>query len=449
MNIYIETLGCPKNVSDSDAAACILEDAGHNIVDNPEEADGIIVNTCGFIDDAKRESISRIFDMAEYKKNGGILIVSGCLSQRYGEELYREMPEVDIFLGVNDYPSLPEILKNFEKGRREKHLSMYEKGAYENSFLQAGLRKRTGPVYSATVKIAEGCNNVCSYCVIPSIRGPYRSKRMEDILVEARRLAENGCKELILIAQDVTAYGQDLYGELKLPELLRNLCRIDGLRWIRLMYCYEDRITDELIEVMACEKKICRYLDIPIQHASDKILKAMNRRSTKESIINTIERLRKAIPDIHIRTTLITGFPGEGKEEFEELAEFVEEQKFERLGVFAYSREEGTPAATMKNQVRADVKEKRKDILMTKQLEISLAANERKIGKVLEVLVEGKEEDGSYIGRTEYDAPEIDNSVLFTSETPCAPGDIVYVKITDAFDYDLVGRTEEKNEPAK
>lgn len=449
MNIYIETLGCAKNAADSDIAAGILEEAGHIIVDNPEEADGIIVNTCGFIDDAKRESISRIFDMAEYKKNGGILIVSGCLSQRYGEELYREMPEVDIFLGVNDYPALPEILKNYEKGRREKHLGVYEKGIYEKNFFQAGRRKRTGPVYSATLKIAEGCNNVCSYCVIPSIRGPYRSKRMEDVLAEARQLAEDGCKELILIAQDVTAYGLDLYGGLMLPELLRKLCRIDGLNWIRLMYCYEDRITDELIEVMASEQKICRYIDIPIQHASDKILKAMNRRSTKESIINTISRLRKAIPDIHIRTTLITGFPGEGKAEFEELAEFVEEQKFERLGVFAYSREEGTPAAAMKNQVRSDVKQKRRDILMSKQLEISLASNQRKIGKVLEVLTEEVNEDGSYTGRTEYDAPEIDNSVLFTSDIPCAPGDIVQVRITDAFDYDLVGRTEEKNEPAK
>lgn len=449
MNIYIETLGCAKNASDSDTAAGILEGAGHIIVKNPEEAEGIIVNTCGFIDDAKRESISRIFDMAEYKKNGGILIVSGCLSQRYGEELYREMPEVDIFLGVNDYPSLPGILENYEKGRREKYFSIYEKGVYEKSFPEAGRRKRTGPVYSATVKIAEGCSNICSYCVIPSIRGPYRSKRMEDVLTEARQLAEDGCKELILIAQDVTAYGQDLYGKLKLPELLRSLCRIDGLRWIRLMYCYEDRITDELIEVMASEEKICHYIDIPIQHASDKILKAMNRRSTKASILNTISRLRKAIPDIHIRTTLITGFPGEGKAEFEELVEFVENQKFERLGVFTYSKEEGTPAAKMKNQVRVDIKRKRKDILMTKQLEISLASNERKIGKVLTVLAEGTDEDGSYIGRTEYDAPEIDNSVLFTSDCVCAPGDLVYVKITDAFDYDLVGRTEGKNEPAK
>ncbi|HYE68167.1 MAG TPA: 30S ribosomal protein S12 methylthiotransferase RimO, partial [Anaerovoracaceae bacterium] len=363
MNIYIETLGCAKNASDSEVAAGILEAAGHKIVKNPEEADGIMVNTCGFINDAKKESINRIFDMTEYKKNGGILIVSGCLSQRYGEELYKEMPEVDIFLGVNDYPSLPEILNNHVQGKREKYLSVYEKG-----FLETGNRKRMEPSHSATIKIAEGCNNVCAYCVIPSIRGPFRSRKMEDILSEAQLLADEGCREIILIAQDVTAYGMDLYKELKLPALVKELCRVDGIRWIRLMYCYEDRITDELIEVMAQEEKVCHYIDIPIQHSSDKILKAMNRRSTKTSILDTISKLRKAMPDIHIRTTLITGFPGEGNDEFEELVDFVETQKFERLGVFTYSKEEGTPAAKMKNQVREDVKKRRKDILMTKQL---------------------------------------------------------------------------------
>ena len=351
MKIYIETLGCAKNVSDSEVAAGILEAAGHSIVNNPKEAEGIIVNTCGFINDAKKESISRIFDMTEHKQDDGILIVSGCLSQRYGEELYKEMPEVDIFLGVNDYPSLPEILENHVQGQREKYLSVYEKG-----FLETGRRKRMKPSFSATIKIAEGCNNVCAYCVIPSIRGPFRSRKMEDILKEAQELADDGCKEIILIAQDVTAYGLDLYDELKLAALVKDLCRIKKICWIRLMYCYEDRITDELIEVMASEEKVCHYIDIPIQHASDKILKAMNRRSTNASILNTISRLRKAIPDIHIRTTLITGFPGEDNEDFRELVEFVENQKFERLGVFTYSKEEGTTAATMKNQVREDTK---------------------------------------------------------------------------------------------
>lgn len=444
MKIYIETLGCAKNASDSETAAGILEAAGHQIVKNPDEAGGIIMNTCGFIDDAKRESISRIFDMAEYKREGRLLIVSGCLSQRYGEELYQEMPEVDIFLGVNDYPSLPAILENHVRGKREKHFS-----ACETDFPETGRRKLKEAAWSATLKIAEGCSNVCAYCVIPAIRGPFRSRRIEDILTEAGQLAEQGCRELILIAQDVTAYGMDRYGELKLAALLRELCRIDGLRWIRLMYCYEDRITGELIEVMAREEKICNYIDIPIQHASDKILKAMNRRSTKASILDTIKRLRKTIPDVHIRTTLITGFPGEGKEEFAELVDFVESQKFERLGVFTYSREEGTPAAKMKNQVREDVKKRRKDVLMTKQLAISLASNQGKIGRTLEVLVEGMDESGAYIGRSRYDAPEIDNSIIFTADCTCTPGDIVSVMITDAFDYDLVGRMEENNEPAK
>ena len=397
-----------------------------------------MVNTCGFINDAKKESISRIFDMVEYKKNGGILIVSGCLSQRYGEELYKEMPEVDIFLGVNDYPKLPEILSSHVQGTREKHFSVYEK-----NFLETGYRKRMEPSYSATIKIAEGCNNICAYCVIPSIRGSYRSRKMEDIIKEAGELAAEGCKELILIAQDVTYYGMDLYGQLKLAELVRELCKIEPIRWIRLMYCYEDRITDDLIQVMAEEDKVCHYIDIPIQHISDKILKSMNRRSTKASVLNTISRLRTAMPDIHIRTTLITGFPGEEQEDFEELVDFVENQKFERLGVFTYSKEEGTPAAKMKNQIRETTKQRRKEILMTKQMEIALSSNEQKIGRALEVLVEEIEEDGSYIGRSRYDAPEIDNSVLFTSDFSLKPGDIVPVKVTDAFDYDLVGRTED------
>lgn len=444
MRIYIETLGCAKNASDSEVAAGILEAADHTIVKQPSEADVIMVNTCGFINDAKKESIDRIFDMTEYKKNGGILIVSGCLSQRYGEELYKEMPEVDIFLGVNDYPSLPEILNNHAQGKREKYLSVYEKG-----FLETGRRKRMEPSFSATIKIAEGCNNVCAYCVIPSIRGPFRSRKMEDILEEAQELSDDGCKELILIAQDVTAYGLDLYGELKLAALVKELCKVEKIQWIRLMYCYEDRITDELIEVIASEEKVCHYIDIPIQHVSDKVLKAMNRRSTNASVLNTISRLRKAIPDIHIRTTLITGFPGEDNQDFEELVDFVENHKFERLGVFTYSKEEGTPAATMANQVREDTKKRRKEILMTKQLDVSLASNEEKVGKILEVLVEEIDEDGSYIGRSRYDAPEIDNSVLFSSDSICMPGDLVHVRITDAFDYDLVGRMEEENEFTK
>ncbi len=430
MKIYIETLGCPKNFNDSQVVGGILEESGHRVVSHIDEADAIMVNTCGFINDAKKESIQCIFDMADYGKT---LIVSGCLSQRYGEELYEEMPEVDIFLGVNDYDRLPEILSNHEKGNREKHLSLYEKE------LNVSSRKLEKEHYSTTIKISEGCDNYCAYCVIPSIRGPYRSRPKEEILAEAEALAQAGTKEIILIAQDSTAYGIDIYGDYVLHELVRELCKVEGIQWIRLMYCYEERLTDELIHVMATEEKVCHYLDMPLQHASDKILRSMNRRSNKAKILDSIGKLRKAMPDIHIRTTLITGFPGEGEEEFEELLDFVEEVKFERLGVFTYSPEEGTPAAEMDEQVEEDIKEERKDAIMRRQMDISLEKNREKIGTTLEVLVEEKDFDGSYLGRSRYDAPEIDNQVLFTSERELHPGDLVTVKLTDAFDYDLSG----------
>ncbi len=431
----METLGCLKNFNDSETAAGILEHAGHRIIRSPEEADVVIVNTCGFINDAKTESIERIFQMADCKKEGAVLAVTGCLSQRYADELYEEMPEVDLFLGVNDYERLPSILENFTKGTRKKYHSDYSRIYAESSF-----RKLADNPYTATLKIAEGCNNVCAYCVIPKIRGKYRSRTQEAILSEARMLAENGCRELILIAQDVTAYGMDLYGGYVLSELLRKLCRIEGIAWIRLMYCYEDRITDELVQVMKEEEKICPYIDIPLQHISDSVLKAMNRRSTSAGIRRTIEKLRKEIPDIHIRTTFITGFPGETEDDFEELLSFAEDTGFERLGVFTYSQEEGTPAAEMEDQVDEGVKAQRRDAIMRAQLEISLKSNQAKIGKTLRVLVEEKDEDGSYIGRTVWDAPEIDNAVLFTSDRNLTPGEFTDVEITDAFDYDLAGR---------
>lgn len=432
MKVFIDTLGCPKNFNDTQTAKGFLEGAGYETVQDPENADAIIINTCGFINDAKKESIERIFDYCAYKEAGKKIIVSGCLSQRYGNELFEEMPEVDCFLGVNEYERLPEILKTLDS--RSKHIT--------NSYadvLPRMCRKLDDNCFSSTVKIAEGCNNRCAYCVIPSIRGGYRSKTIEDILEETKQLAAAGCKELILIAQDVTNYGVDLYGEYMLPELLKKLCRIDGIEWIRLMYCYEDRITDELIEVMAEEPKICKYIDIPIQHSSDDVLKAMLRRSTEESIRNTIARLKARIPDIHIRTTLIVGFPGETDEDYEKLLEFVEEMRFARLGVFAYSQEENTVAGEMQDQIDEEIKEERLTGIMRAQLEISLESNKEKIRKTFKVLVEERDEDGSYIGRTEFDAPEIDNSVLFTSHRQLNAGDFVDVLIEDAFDYDLVG----------
>ena len=435
MRIYIETLGCPKNVSDSEYTAGLLTETGHVMVGDAGDADAILVNTCGFINDAKEESIDRILELSREKSDEGILIVSGCLSQRYGEDLSVALPEVDILLGVNEYQNLPQILAEHQKGKQASFFSSYEK-----EYSEMRSRASLGVSYSAYLKIAEGCDNVCAYCVIPSIRGGYRSRKKENILEEAQRLAENGCKELILVAQDVTAYGVDLYGEYHLPQLLREMCRIDGIRWIRLMYCYEDRITDELIQVMAENNKICKYIDIPIQHASDRILESMNRRSTRASIEDTIRKLRLAMPDIHIRTTLITGFPGETREDAQIMEDFVENMRFERLGVFAYSKEEGTPAASMHDQVPKKVKLARRDRLMLLQQQISLEDNLLKVGHVYEVLVEEQEEE-SYLGRTVYDAPEIDNKVIFTSGRRLLPGEFALVKIEDGFDYDLMGHT--------
>lgn len=443
MKVYIETLGCPKNFNDTEVAKGSL--CGENdftLAASPEDADIIMVNTCGFINDAKKESIDKIFEMSAYKHAGKKLVVSGCLSERYSQELFDEMPEVDCFIGVNEYEQLPEIFRNLD---RRKNLV----GGCIGDTLPRMQRKLDDNPFTSTLKIAEGCDNFCAYCVIPSIRGGFRSKRMEDVLAEAEELAAAGCKELILIAQDVTNYGIDLYGTYKLPELLRQLCRIEGIVWIRLMYCYEDRITDELIAVMATEPKICHYIDIPIQHAADTVLTAMNRRSTGASIRTTIRKLREAIPDMHIRTTLIVGFPGETEDDFEALLDFVETMRFERLGVFAYSREEGTPAGEMENQIDEAVKEARLDAIMRRQLEISLAVNEAKIGKTFTVLVEERDADGSYIGRTAYDAPEIDDSVLFTSKRALKAGDFVQVQINDAFDYDLIGVEVEADEFTK
>lgn len=437
MKVFFETLGCPKNFNDTQAAKGVLMEAGFEIAQTAEDSDVIVVNTCGFINDAKKESIEKIFDMMPYREEGRKLVVSGCLSERYSEDLYEEMPEVDCFIGVNEYERLPEILTRLdsEDGKRINSVS----GCYEK-ILSTPKRVLDENPYTATLKIAEGCDNCCAYCIIPKIRGGFRSKPMEAVIAEAEELAKAGCKELILIAQDVTNYGRDLYGKPRLAELVREVCKVDGIQWVRLMYCYEDRITDELIEVMATEPKVCHYIDIPIQHASDGVLKAMRRRSTEESIKNTIGRLKSAIPDIHIRTTLIVGFPGETEEDFETLLDFVEEMRFARLGVFAYSQEENTEAGEMENQIDEEIKQERLDAIMRRQLDISLEYNKEKIGKELMVLVEEKDEDGSYIGRTQYDAPEIDNSVIFTSRRDLNAGDMVRVLVEDAFDYDLVGR---------
>ena len=446
--LYIETLGCPKNFNDSEGIGGIWENAGGVIVENPEEAEVVLVNTCGFINDAKVESIDAIFDMTRLPHRPK-LIVSGCLSQRYGPQLAEEIPEIDYIMGVNDYEQLPFIFDSEQK--------LYGSGP-PACFNEFSSRKLPDTHYSATLRIAEGCSNCCAYCVIPQIRGPYRSRPMENILEEAEDLAKAGVRELILIAQDLTGYGQDLYGRLCLPELLRKLCRIGGdapdlgFRWIRLMYCYEDKITDELIEVMSSEDRICKYIDIPLQHISDNVLEGMRRRSTSASIRSTIRKLREAIPDIHIRTTFITGFPGEREEDFEELADFAEEARFERLGVFAYSQEEGTPAGEREDQIDEEVKKARADSIMRLQLDISRQHNEEKVGRILDVLVEDIDEESgdyiTYIGWSEYDAPEIDGTVIFRApaqDSKLEPGDFTSVLIEDAFDYDLAGTAVREN----
>lgn len=426
-------MGCEKNTVDTEGAAGLLSANGHDIVSDMVEADLIIVNTCGFINDAKQESIDTILQLATIKKDSQRLFVSGCLSQRYGQELVELMPEVDVFLGVNDYAKLPEIIASSSIAK--KIYTNRESEKYE----EIGPRIHNESVFSAPIKIAEGCNNLCTYCSIPFIRGVYRSRQAKDIIAEAKMLAKDGCKELVIIAQDVTAYGQDFPGQGHLCALLRALCEIEDIHWIRLMYCYEDRITDELIKTIKEEKKICKYLDIPIQHSSDNILCAMNRHSTENSIRLTIKKLRNSITNIVIRTTLITGFPGETKEDFQHLLQFVKEMQFDRLGMFPYSKEEGTVAAKMSKQIRKDTKNRRKELIMSAQREISLSKNRALINSTMEVLVEEIYEDGSYVGRSYMDAPEIDNSVLFTSEIPLKPGDFVPVCIKDAYDYDLIG----------
>ena len=430
--VFIDTLGCPKNFNDSEFAAGILEENGYEIINSPEDADIIMVNTCGFINDAKKESIEHIFEMSERRKDGGKLVVSGCLSQRYSEELSKEIPEADCIIGVNQYSNLPEILSDIDNN----HVAA---NSCDLDYLEKTVRKLSDNPYTATLKIAEGCNNTCTYCIIPVIRGKFRSKKMEDIIAEATELANAGCKELILIAQDVTYYGKDLYDKFALPELLRKLCKIDGIEWIRLMYCYDERITDELIQVMAEEEKICKYIDIPLQHASDNILKSMRRQTTRKSIKETLAKLKTAMPDIHVRTTLIVGFPGETEEDYDQLLELVESERFSRLGVFKYSQEENTVAAEMENQIDEDIKQIRFDGVMRRQMLISSELNQEKIGMVFDVIVDSMDEDGSFIGRTRFDAPEIDNSVIFTSKNKLQPGDIVKVKINDAFDYDIIG----------
>ncbi len=431
------SLGCPKNQVDAEHMLALMDAEGWEIVDYVDGCDAVIVNTCGFIDDAKKEAIENILDMVELKKEGVIskIIVTGCLAQRYKDEIVKEIPEVDAVIGIGANGDIIKTVEEVMSG-----VDTIENYPPQCDLPLEGQRILTTPHYWAYLKIGEGCSNRCTYCTIPSIRGNMRSRSMENVIDEAKQLAESGVKELILIAQDTTSYGLDLYGELKLPELLNELCKIDSIEWIRLLYCYPDRITDELIETMKNQEKVVNYIDLPLQHADDKILKAMNRRGDQALIRNVISKLRTEIPDVVIRTTFIVGFPSEGEEEFETLAEFVNEIEFDRLGVFTFSPQEGTPAFDMEDQVDEDIKTRRGEVIMQDQYSIMEEKNNEKIGKTYRVVVE--DYDGysdSYTGRTYMDAPEIDGLVKFTSHKDLDIGDFVDVEIFDVEDYDLIG----------
>ena len=434
--IGMVSLGCPKNQIDAEIILKKLQNAGYEITPIEAEAEAIIVNTCGFIEDAKAEAIENIFEVAKYKQDGSLksLIVTGCLAERYRDDILEEIPEVDVVVGLAGNNDIVSIVRDALEGKKGGYY-----GKKEDLIIE-GDRLLTTPKYTAYVKIAEGCDNCCTYCAIPKIRGRFRSREMQNIISECERLSEQGVKEIILVAQDTTKYGVDLYGEPKLAELLKNLCKIEGIHWIRLLYTYPDMITDELLSVMKSEEKIVNYLDIPIQHCNKDILKKMNRPGSKEELEALILKIRETLPDVTLRTTLITGFPSENEEQFEELCEFVKNAQFDRLGCFAYSEEEGTFAASMPDQIPQQTRVDRSEIIMNDQLSVALSKNEEKFGKVLEVLIEGYDDYiKCYFGRSRADAPEIDGKVFFISGRPLEIGTFVEVKINDSIEYDLLG----------
>ena len=436
IKIGVISLGCSKNLVDTEIILGNLARYGFQIVNSAQDADVIIVNTCGFIDTAKQEAVNTILEMSEYRTKGKCqaLIVIGCLVERFKDDIMKEIPEVDAVVRIKEYSEIIEIIKGLLKIKKyEKNVLLVDD--YIN-------RLRSTPPSIAYLKIAEGCDNRCSYCIIPNIRGHYISRKMEDILSEARNLGKQGVKELTVIAQDTTRYGIDIYGEYKLAELLKKLCEVQGIEWIRLMYAYPESVSDEIIDVIANENKICKYIDLPIQHINDRVLKAMNRRTTGKQIRELIKKLRAKVPGIVIRTSVIVGFPGETEEEFNELYEFIKEIKFDRLGTFAYSKEEGTPAAKFKEQLPYKIKKARQSSIMKIQNQISKTVNEQFVGKDTEVLIEGTTTKGSYFGRTYRDAPEIDGFVYIKSKRALIPGEIESARINKATEYDLFGGIE-------
>ena len=441
MKILFISLGCDKNLVDSEVMLGMLTGKGYEITDDENEADVVVVNTCCFIGDAKEESIHNILEMAELRKAGDIkaLIVTGCLAQRYQEEVQTEIPEVDAIIGTTAIDAIVETLEDVLAGQGHNHIEDINRTpVYDKSRIVT-----TGGHY-AYLKIAEGCDKRCSYCIIPKVRGNYRSIPMESLLAEARKLVEFGAKELILVAQETTLYGKDLYGEKSLPRLLHELCKIDGLYWIRILYCYPEEITDELIETIRTEEKVCHYLDIPIQHASDNILKRMGRRTNQAELRDMIARLRERIPDICLRTTLITGFPGETQEDHEELMAFVDEMEFDRLGVFTYSAEEDTPAAEFEDQIEEEIKKDRQAEIMELQQEIAFEKAENAVGRTVLAMIEGRlPDENAYAARTYMDAPNVDGLVFVQTSRELMTGDFVKVKITGSYEYDLIGEIVE------
>ena len=441
MNILFVSLGCDKNLVDSEVMLGLIDQKGYRIVDTEEEADVIVVNTCCFIHDAKEESIQTILEMAEYKMTGRLkgLIVTGCMAQRYQKEILEEIPEVDAVLGTSAYDKIIEAIQKAVEGKVS--VAMEELDVLPE--VSAKRLVTTGGHY-AYLKIAEGCDKHCTYCIIPKLRGRYRSVPMEKLLKEAEELVEGGVKELILVAQETTVYGKDLYGERSLSKLLRELCKIAELRWIRILYCYPEELDEELIRTIREEEKVCPYLDLPIQHCNDEILKRMGRRTTRRQLEEIIEKLRREIPDIALRTTLITGFPGETEQQHEELMDFVDRMEFDRLGVFPYSPEEDTPAASMEGQVSDEVKERRRQELMELQQEIVFSGSEELIGRELSVMIEGKiTEEDVYVGRTYRDTPNVDGMIFVHSDEAFVSGDFVTAKVTKAAEYDLIGEVTE------
>jgi ribosomal protein S12 methylthiotransferase len=442
MKILFISLGCDKNLADSEEMLGLLTRGGHEIVDDETIADAIVINTCCFIGDAKEESVNTILEMAELKKTGNckVLVVTGCMAQRYKKEIIEEIPEVDAVLGTTSYV---EIMEAIEAAREGSHFESYHD--INELPKETGARVLTTGGHVGYLKIAEGCDKRCTYCIIPSLRGSFRSVPQERLIRQATEMAEQGVKELILVAQETTVYGTDLYGKKTLHLLVKELCKIPGIRWIRILYCYPEEIYDELIETIRDEKKVCHYLDLPIQHASDKVLRRMGRRTTKAELKAVVEKLRREIPDIVLRTTLISGFPGETEEDHEELMEFVDEMEFDRLGVFPYSAEEDTPAASMSGQIPEEVKEARRNEIMELQQEISLNRGNARIGQELLVMIEGKVSgESAYIGRTYGDAPKVDGYIFIQTGELLVTGDFARVRVTGAMEYDLIGELSDE-----